>query len=87
MRASMNKVLRLAASVLALHAIMPLQAASAAVVSKRFPSDIDGVDLIVSCEPGPIATDYAAETASGAPLSDPYAVTRGADEGLVNLMS
>jgi hypothetical protein len=61
-------------------------AASAATQTKRLPSDIDGVDLIVSCEPPPQG-DYVAETDSGVSLTDPYAVARGADKGLVHLMT
>jgi hypothetical protein len=87
MPASMTKAFLLTASLVVLLGMAPLQEASAAVVSKQFPSDIDGIDLLVSCEPGPIATDYAAETASGVPLTDPYAVARDADKGLIDLMS
>jgi hypothetical protein len=64
-----------------------LQDASAAAVTKHVHSDAADSDFIVSCDSGPIAADYAAETASGVPLTDPYAVQRGADKGLISLMS
>jgi hypothetical protein len=64
-----------------------LQDASAAIVTKHVHSDAADSDFIVSCDSGPIAADYAAETASGVPLTDPYAVQRGADKGLIRLMS
>jgi hypothetical protein len=63
------------------------QDASAAVVTKRVHSDAADSDFIVSCDSGPRAVDYEAETASGVPLTDPYAVQRGADKGLISLMS
>jgi hypothetical protein len=60
---------------------------TAAVMTKRVKSDIAGIDLIISCDVGPIAKDYVAQTASGVPLTDPYALARGADKGLVTLMN
>jgi hypothetical protein len=75
------------ALLLALHAFVLPQNASAAVMTKRVHSGVAGVDFIVSCAPGPIAADYQAETGSGVKLTDPYAVQRGADKGLVTLMS
>ena len=77
----------LSALLLALHAFVLPQNASAAVMTKRVHSDVAGVDFIVSCTPGPIAADYQAETGSGVTSTDPYAVQRGADKGLVTLMS
>lgn len=44
-------------------------------------------DLIVTCDQAPIASDYAAESASSIPLTDPCTVQRNADKGLVTLMS
>jgi hypothetical protein len=64
-----------------------LQDVSAAVVTKHVYGDAADSDFIVSCDSGPIAADYAAETASGVPPTDPYAVQRGADKGLISLMS
>jgi hypothetical protein len=60
--------------------------ASAAVVETRVHGDA-GDDYIVSCDAGPFTADYAAETASGESPESPYAVARGADKGLVRLMS
>ena len=85
MEMSINKTLLLAASFVAWQSVAAPHGAAGA--SKRVPSDVAGVDLVVSCQPGPIATDYVAETASSMPLSDRYAVERGADKGLVRLMS
>jgi hypothetical protein len=82
-----SQAIRHFALVLALQSLLPAQNVSATVVKSRIPSDIADVDLIVSCDPGQPATDYTAETASGVPLTDPYAVTRGVAEGLVSLMS
>lgn len=81
-----NRALRLVALLLALQSLAPF-AVAAPVVSKRLPSDMDGVDLIVSCNAGPIGADYVAQTASGVPLNGPYAKVRGASKGLVTLMS
>jgi hypothetical protein len=64
-----------------------LRNASAAVVTEHVHSAAADSDFIVSCDAGPIAADYAAETASSVKLTDPYAVQRGADKGLVSLMS
>jgi hypothetical protein len=55
--------------------------------SARYPSDQPDVQLIVFCDRALIRKDYTAETQSGVPLTEPYAVTRGADKGLVHLMN
>jgi hypothetical protein len=62
------------------------QTLSAAIVSKRVHDGVSGSDTIVTCNSGPIGANYVAETASGVKLTDPYAVARGADKGLVHLM-
>jgi hypothetical protein len=72
---------------LALHAFVLPQSAFAAVMTKRAHSGVAGVDFIISCAPGPIAADYRAEAGSSVKLTDAYAVQRGADKGLVTLMS
>jgi hypothetical protein len=61
--------------------------AYATSIMKRLPSDIAGVDLVVSCDSHSTDLDYLAQTASGVPLDDPYAIARGANQGLVNLMN
>ncbi len=64
--------------------VFVLQGACAAIATKH--SAGPGGDFTISCNSGPFS-DYAAMTASGVPLSDPYAVARGADKGLVRMMS
>jgi hypothetical protein len=56
-------------------------------VSQRFPSDIQGVDLVLTYDPAPLTGDYAAETRSSLLDTDPYLVTRGLDQGLVRLVN
>ncbi len=73
--------------VLALQAIVLPQDGAAAAITKRVHSDRTGEDFLVSCDAGPIDADYVAETSSGVKLTDPYAVARGADKGLVMIMS
>jgi hypothetical protein len=62
-----------------------LQAAAAAPIAKRV--HLAGGDFIVACDAGPLTADYMAETASGVPLTGSYATERGADKGLVRLMT
>lgn len=50
---------------------------------RRLPSDVPGVDLVVTTRPA--AGDYHAETESGVPLDHPYAVERNVHLGLVHL--
>lgn len=50
---------------------------------RRLPSDVPGVDLVVTSRPA--AGDYHAETESGVPLDHPYAVERDVHLGLVHL--
>jgi hypothetical protein len=83
----MSKFLLPSALVLAVHFFVLQRDASAAVITKHVHSDTAGGDFIISCDSGPITADYAAETASDVPLTDPYAVERGADRGLVHLMN
>jgi hypothetical protein len=52
----------------------------------RVHDNATGDDVLISCQPGPLKSDYRAETASSLPPSDPYAVARGVDHGLVRLM-
>ena len=83
----MRKYLLLPTFVLGLHSfVVPLDA-SAAIITKPVHSDGAGGDFIITCDAGPITADYAAESASDLPLTDPYAVQRGADKGLVRLMN
>jgi hypothetical protein len=81
------RTLPLVAALLASSLGIARQDASAAVITKHVHSDAADSDFIISCESGPVTADYAAETASGVPLTDPYAVQRGADKGLIHLMS
>jgi hypothetical protein len=62
-------------------------AVAASNVARRFASDIDGVELIVTYEAKAAARDYSAQTDSGVAPNDPYATARGADKGLVRLMN
>lgn len=61
--------------------------APASTITKRIKSDIPEIDFVISCTSSPIPADYEAETASGIPLTDRYAVERDADKGLVRLMN
>ena len=82
----MNLPARLAILLLAAWAAtLPRDAAAA--TTKHVHSDAAGGDFIITCDAGPITADYTAKTESGIPLTDPYAVERGADKGLVRLMS
>jgi len=56
-------------------------------VTKRYPSDLPGVVLVLSYDPAHPTADYAAETFSALPDTDPYVVTRGLDQGLVRLVN
>ncbi len=76
-------VQRLGLAALALALVLPAQAD--ARVMQRIKSGAD--ELTVTCDPAPIASDYAATAASGIPLTDPYAVQRDADKGLIMLMN
>jgi hypothetical protein len=60
---------------------------SASVITKRLPSEIDGVDFVISYDASPVRRDYAAESFSGLPDTDPYVVARGADKGLIHVMN
>ena len=71
----------------ALILVLHLPAALAAPVTRRVHGEGVGGDVVVACDAGPFAADYKAETASGVPLNGPYARARGADKGLVHLMS
>jgi hypothetical protein len=55
------------------------------VRTERLPGAIDTVDLVVSYEPGPPAANYEAEAGSDVPDTDPYAIERGANKGLIFL--
>lgn len=50
------------------------------------PSDIEGIDLIITCDPEAANRDYVTETFSSIPLTDTYALERGVDRGLVFLV-
>ena len=89
----MNKFSLVPAILLAL-ALQPAAAATPtsparidSVVTKRVASDIEGIDLIISCDRRPVTGDYAAESSSGLPDTDPYVVARGADKGQIHLMN
>jgi hypothetical protein len=56
-------------------------------VSQRYPSDLPGVDLVLTHDPAPLADDYAAETFSSLPDTDPYVLSRGLDLGLIRLVN
>lgn len=81
----MSKLLLLPAVAVLSALVFVLQGACAAVTTKHVHSG--SADFVVSCNSGPITADYKAETASGVPLTDPYAVERGANKGLVRMMS
>jgi hypothetical protein len=68
-------------------AAAPGHSRAAATVTRIVHSDVLNGDVAITCNAGPITTDYAAETGSGVPLNGPYAVLRGADKGLVHLMN
>jgi hypothetical protein len=73
----MNAMRRLALCLLFLGAATPVLA--------RDVHTGDG-DFRITCTAGPPKSDYVAETQAGVALTDPYAVTRGLDKGLVRLM-
>ncbi len=52
----------------------------------RIPSDVDGIDYVITYDQEFANQDYAAEVFSGVPLTDTYAVDRGVNEGLVFLV-
>ena len=56
-------------------------------VTKRYPSDIQGIDLVLSYDNAPVTTDYEAESRSSLPPTDPYVIVRGLDQGLVRLVN
>ena len=62
-------------------------ASIAQVDAKRYPSGIPGVDLVLTYDLGPPATDYAAETHSSLPDTDPYVLSRGLELGLIRLVN
>ena len=62
-------------------------AAVAGPVTKRFPSDIAEIDLVLAYDPAPPAADYEAETFSSLPDTDPYVLVRGLELGLVRLVN
>lgn len=74
----------LAARLLASLVALPLQHASASAVEKRV--QVENDEFLVSCDAGPIATDYTAETESGVKPNGKYATQRGANKGLISLM-
>jgi hypothetical protein len=74
-----------AALIVGLLSFVLAQDASAGPITKRVHGD--GGDFITACDGGPFTADYAAETASGVPLTSPYAILRDADKGLVRLMA
>ncbi len=59
----------------------------AQVDARRYPSDIPGVDLVLTYDPAPLANDYAAETFSSLPDTDPYVLSRGLELGLIRLVN
>jgi hypothetical protein len=65
--------------------LLPREASAAAVT--KVVQTKTGDRFIVSCDIGPITADYAAETSSGVPSSDPYVVSRGGSGGLIRLMN
>lgn len=67
-------------------ALVATASTDAAAADRRVHSDPSGSDYLVTCDLGPFAKDYEAETGSGIALTDPYAVQRDADKGLVRLM-
>ena len=79
--------MRLATAVAALAILVlgPAPEAGAAEVTRQVQSAVLGGDYTVTCNDGPIARDYRAETQASVPLTDPYAVRRGEDKGLVAL--
>jgi hypothetical protein len=71
------------------YATLPTCAASGrapALMSKRVPSDRAGVDFIVSHDPAWGCSGYSAATFSAIPLTGTYALERGADKGLIQLV-
>jgi hypothetical protein len=62
-------------------------ASAAQPITQRFPSDLPGVDLVLTNDPAPLTADYAAETRSSLLETDPYLVARGLDQGLVRLVN
>ncbi len=52
----------------------------------RIPSDVDGIDYVITYDQEVSKKDYEAEVFSGVPLTDTYAVDRGVNEGLVFLV-
>ncbi|HTH98162.1 MAG TPA: hypothetical protein VL574_12160 [Stellaceae bacterium] len=62
-------------------ALFATGAADAATVTKQ--ATLDGEDVVVTCDTAPFAKDYVATTDSGVKLTAPYAKARGADIGLV----
>lgn len=52
----------------------------------RIPSDIEGIDYVITYDQEFAKQDYAAEVFSGVSQTDTYAVDRGVNEGLVFLV-
>ena len=50
------------------------------------PSDLEGIDFIIIYDPNVANQDYVTKVSSSIPLTDTYAIERGADEGLVFLV-
>jgi len=73
----------LACSCPSAHAVSADAAPRVVSRERRIPSDIPGVDLVVTARA--TTEGYVAETESGVPLDDPYAIERDAHKGLVHL--
>lgn len=56
-------------------------------VSIKVPSDIEGIDLIVSYDPLSVLQDYKVEASSSVSESDSYSTERGVDNGLIFLVN
>ena len=63
--------------------VVPETPSSVVTRERRIPSDVPGVDLVVTMRA--TRAGYAAHTESGVALTDPYAIERDADKGLVHL--
>lgn len=56
-------------------------------ISIRVPSDIEGIELIVSYDPLSVLQDYKVEVSSSISESDSYSTERGVDNGLIFLVN
>lgn len=55
-------------------------------IVSRIPSDVEGIDFIITYDQKVASQDYVAEVFSSVPLTDTYAVERKVDRGLVFLV-